>query len=129
MSKPVGGRGKTAPYVSTHVRVPQDIKPYIEFLKDQYHEGKLEDFEVFVSHFKQDYQSTSNILQEIDNLKSQLAQNEEVIACQKAWISSLSASSSLPSFANARNYADTLIKQKKSARICLLKLLQFIYGK
>lgn len=36
MNKPVGGRGYKAPYTTTHVRVPTDIKPQVEALIDNY---------------------------------------------------------------------------------------------
>ena len=36
MTKPVGGRGLTAPYVTTHVRIPVDIKPQVEVLVSNY---------------------------------------------------------------------------------------------
>lgn len=36
MTKPVGGRGYKAPYTTTHVRVPTDIKPDVEALIDNY---------------------------------------------------------------------------------------------
>jgi hypothetical protein len=36
MTKPVGGRGYKAPYTTTHVRVPTDIKPQVEALIDNY---------------------------------------------------------------------------------------------
>jgi len=36
MTKPIGGRGYKAPYITTHVRVPTDIKPQVEALIDNY---------------------------------------------------------------------------------------------
>jgi hypothetical protein len=36
MTKPIGGRGYKAPYTTTHVRVPTDIKPEVELLIDNY---------------------------------------------------------------------------------------------
>jgi len=36
MTKPKGGRGKKAPYETTHVRIPKDIKPLIDNLSDKY---------------------------------------------------------------------------------------------
>jgi hypothetical protein len=36
MTKPVGGRGYKAPYETTHVRVPLDIKHDVEVLIDNY---------------------------------------------------------------------------------------------
>lgn len=39
MNKPVGGRGKKAPYETTHIRVPVDLKPQIEQIIDKYRNG------------------------------------------------------------------------------------------
>ena len=36
MTKPVGGRGLKAPYDTTHVRIPVDIKPQVEVLVSNY---------------------------------------------------------------------------------------------
>jgi len=41
MPKPKGGRGHTAPYETTHVRVPVDIKPKVERMIQDYRELKL----------------------------------------------------------------------------------------
>jgi hypothetical protein len=41
MTKPVGGRGYKAPYTTTHVRVPTDIKPQVEVLIDNYRNQML----------------------------------------------------------------------------------------
>ncbi len=37
MNKPKGGRGKTAPYETTHVRVPLPIKDQVTALIEQWH--------------------------------------------------------------------------------------------
>ena len=44
MEKPVGGRGKSAPYKSTHVRIPEPIKGRVEELKKLYFSGQLESY-------------------------------------------------------------------------------------
>lgn len=36
MNKPIGGRGKRAPYETTHVRIPVDLKAKVEELVEQY---------------------------------------------------------------------------------------------
>ena len=36
MSKPIGGRGKKAPYETTHLRIPIPIKPQIESMIEAY---------------------------------------------------------------------------------------------
>lgn len=39
MNKPIGGRGKRAPYETTHVRIPVDLKPQIEKLIEEYRQN------------------------------------------------------------------------------------------
>lgn len=39
-AKPVGGRGRKAPYITTHVRVPEPVKHEVEKLIRQFHEGE-----------------------------------------------------------------------------------------
>jgi hypothetical protein len=41
MSKPIGGRGKKAPYETTHVRIPVDLKPRVEELVKAYRNNEL----------------------------------------------------------------------------------------
>ena len=41
MTKPIGGRGYKAPYTTTHVRVPTDIKPQVEVLIQKYRDEIL----------------------------------------------------------------------------------------
>lgn len=36
-----GGRGVKAPYQTTHVRIPVDIKPQVEALSQAYRDGQL----------------------------------------------------------------------------------------
>jgi hypothetical protein len=36
MNKPIGGRGKKAPYETTHVRIPVDLKPQVELLVEKF---------------------------------------------------------------------------------------------
>lgn len=49
MTKPIGGRGKKAPYQTTHYRIPEPIKPLVELLAEQYRnyvfEGDVVDFD------------------------------------------------------------------------------------
>lgn len=42
MDKPIGGRGKSAPYKSTHVRIPEPIKGRVEELKELFFSNRLE---------------------------------------------------------------------------------------
>jgi hypothetical protein len=41
MNKPIGGRGKKAPYETTHVRIPVDLKSQVEELVESYRSNGL----------------------------------------------------------------------------------------
>jgi hypothetical protein len=41
MNKPIGGRGKKAPYKTTHVRIPIDLKAQVEKLVEDYRNNGL----------------------------------------------------------------------------------------
>jgi hypothetical protein len=41
MDKPIGGRGKKAPYETTHVRIPVDLKSQVEKLVEDYRNNGL----------------------------------------------------------------------------------------
>ena len=41
MNKPIGGRGKKAPYETTHVRIPVDLKSKVEELVEAYRNNEL----------------------------------------------------------------------------------------
>lgn len=43
MSKPLGGRGKKAAYVTTHMRVPEPIKAEVQSLVSRFHDDYSED--------------------------------------------------------------------------------------
>lgn len=45
MSKPLGGRGKVAPYQTTHIRVPIPIKAEIEQMIERYRLSIVDDIE------------------------------------------------------------------------------------
>lgn len=37
MTKPIGGRGQKAPYITTHMRIPEPMKPEVQRLLDHFH--------------------------------------------------------------------------------------------
>lgn len=41
MNKPIGGRGKKAPYKTTHVRIPIDLKSKVEELVENFRENNF----------------------------------------------------------------------------------------
>ena len=109
MNKNVGGRGKKSPYDSTHVRVPLPIKDRVEELKELYISGALE-------HYDQ--------LLKDDHEKARLYEN--LLTGSKDKVSP--SGNPLPSLDDAITQAKNLLKQKKSARETIAKLLTGLYS-
>lgn len=66
MVKPVGGRGKRAPYQTVQVRVPLPIKPEVEKLIEQYRAVMLGEDETLVkSGLKPEYGFLEKMIQEV----------------------------------------------------------------
>ncbi len=108
MNKNIGGRGKKNEYESTHVRVPLPIKDRVEELKQLYINGALEHYDQLL---KDDYEKARLY----ENLLT--GSNDKVNSSQKP----------LPSLDNALVQARKLLKQKKSARETIAKLLTGLY--
>lgn len=104
-----GGRGKKAPYESTHVRIPEPIKDRVEELKRLYISGTLEQHDELV---KEDFRKA----REYENLLT--GSNPKVDSSQN----------SLPSLEDAQAIAKKLLRQKKSSRETIAKLLTALYG-
>ncbi len=43
MTKPHGGRGKKAPYITTHMRVPEPVKSEVQRVLDRFHGNEVEE--------------------------------------------------------------------------------------
>ena len=92
MSKPKGGRGKIAPYKTTHMRVPVPLKKRVSKLIEEYRDG--------LSQTDDEHQYSSSESKELDKL----------------------------SLTEAKEKCKDIVKQKKSARVSLAKLLTALYG-
>ena len=92
MSKPKGGRGKIAPYKTTHMRVPVPLKERVSKLIEEYRDG--------LSQTDDEHQDSSSKSKELDKL----------------------------SLTEAKEKCKDIVKQKKSARASLAKLLTALYG-
>jgi hypothetical protein len=110
MDRNVGGRGKKSPYESTHVRVPLPIKDRVEELKQLYINGALEYHDQLLKDDHDKARKYENLLTGSED-KVNPSQN------------------SLPSLDDAIVQAKSLLKQKKSARESVAKLLTGLYGK
>jgi dTDP-4-amino-4,6-dideoxygalactose transaminase len=109
MNKPVGGRGKKAPYEQTHVRIPLPIKDRVENLKQMYLDGSLE-------HYEEILVRDAKLAREYENL----------LTGSKGKVNS--EENPLPSLRNALQEAKRLLKQKKSAKETVAKLLTALYA-
>ena len=108
MPKSVGGRGKTAPYKTVMVRVPEPIKGRVEELKNLYHSGCLESHDELIA---ENYELANKYREELSNKTTQdecdnkKYDKDELIALAKG-----------------------VLKQKKSARESILKLYTALLG-
>lgn len=109
MSKPVGGRGKKAPYETTHVRIPLPIKDRVEQLKEQYIAGSLE----YADHLTAEDHRLANEYRNLLTSKSSDANSKDKL---------------LTSLDTALVKAKEVLKQKKSAKESIAKLLTSLYG-
>lgn len=91
MNKPKGGRGVTAPYETTHVRVPVPIKAKVDRLIEEYRELIFE---------------------------AKIPERDK-FNCSNAM--------TLTTVEEAKALAQSILKQKKSAKLSLEKLLTALY--
>lgn len=124
MSKQIGGRGKKAPYESTHVRIPLPIKDRVEELKNLYINEQLEHHDYLTAEdhrlageYKKLLSESNGKLQCRDNPLTGI--NEE-FDCRD---------NPLTGIDEALELAKKLLKQKKSAKDTVAKLLTGIYGR
>lgn len=93
-NKPVGGRGKKAPYTTAVVRIPEPLVPLVNQLADTYRTMCAAG------------QITQHDLLNLDIFSTSYSAVPQVEAVEGA---------------------KRILKQKKSARVSLIKLLQVIY--
>jgi len=109
MTKPVGGRGKQAPYQTTHVRIPEPLKARVEQLKEMFFTDSLEHHDELLAR-------DARLAREYENL---LTGKEEQVN---------SSQNSLPGLDIALDEARKILKSKKSTKIMISKLLTALYG-
>ena len=107
MGKPVGGRGKSAPYKTVMVRTPEPIKSRVEQIKQLYFLGELEQWDKEVAENKY---LADKYREEVLNKKGD---NQQLIDLEKDKLIQL---------------AKGILKQKKSAKLSILKFLIALLG-
>jgi len=109
MEKPKGGRGKRAPYETTHVRIPEPIKDRVERLKEMYVTGSLDHYEEILAR------------------DSQMAREyEKLLTTNEAKLNS--GQNLLPSLQDAIVEAKKVLKSKKSTKLMITNLLTSLYN-
>jgi hypothetical protein len=109
MDKNLGGRGKKAPYETTHVRIPVPIKERVENLKDLYINGELEQHDKTISENNELADKYRGLMTSNDSQLSPVKNN--LIDLDKALLE-----------------AKSILKFKQSARKSVVKLLSALYG-
>lgn len=109
MDKNLGGRGKKAPYETTHVRVPVPIKDRVENLKELYVSGLIEQYDNDIEENARLANEYRNLLKEKNT--QQLSEDNKPVALENALLE-----------------AKNILKSKQSARKSIVKLLTALYG-
>jgi len=112
MDKPKGGRGKRAPYESTHVRVPLPIKHRVEELIDVYRFGGSAALELADKLTEEDHRLANEY-----KTKLLTGNGQEVNPSHN----------SLTSIDEALQIAKKILRSKQSKALSVAKLLTAIY--
>jgi hypothetical protein len=123
MNKPIGGRGKKAPYETTHVRIPVDLKSQVEKLVEGYRNNGL------VISDKNSQQSTSdesiNYRKFVDSMIDEFKKNGMYFDQDEKRKARLTLCiNEDDAFESARNF----IKASRTKKTLAGQLLSCIYG-
>lgn len=106
MTKPVGGRGKKAPYETTHLRVPVPIKDNLQRIIDAYRDSTIDDSN-----------SELTVFEELELLRNECQFLRDTLSKQKP----------LTALEDTILTAKSILRQKKSKADSIAKLLTSIY--
>ncbi|MDZ4875187.1 MAG: hypothetical protein CLLPBCKN_004583 [Chroococcidiopsis cubana SAG 39.79] len=99
-----GGRGKEAPYGKTSiVRIPSAIRTQVEAISSTYRELRI-------------LEKSNELQQFLDKIESAIVST------------AYKSSNQLPNYEQAKEIANKLVAQKKSAKVTVEKLLQLLYS-
>jgi hypothetical protein len=123
MDKPIGGRGKKAPYETTHVRIPVDLKSQVEKLVEDYRNNGL-----VVSNQNSQQSSPSesiNYRQFVDSMIDEFKKNGMYFDQDEKRKARLTLCiNEEDAFESARNF----IKASRTKKLLAGQLLSRIYG-
>ena len=123
MNKPIGGRGKKAPYETTHVRIPVDLKLQVEKLVEDYRNNGLSNLpennqQSSLSEFINYREFVDSMIDEFKKNGMYFDQDEK----RKARLTLITGEDEVFEF--ARDAA----KSKNTKKALVAKLLSCIYG-
>jgi hypothetical protein len=122
MDKPIGGRGKKAPYETTHVRIPVDLKPQIEELIENFRNKG------FVVLEKDNIESSKNLSLNSDNfiqLMIEEFKNNDLFITQK--VDKNSSNKLSLTLEKSIELANDLIANNRTKKEVVNKLLTALY--
>ena len=111
MAKPKGGRGKTAAYETTHIRVPLPLKERVQKIIEMWHDGQLEYHDELTA---EDHRLANEYRNLLTSKASHLSKDENSLTPIR--------------YDEAVVNAKKILNQRKAARESLRKLLTAIYG-
>ena len=123
MSKPIGGRGRKAPYETTHVRIPIDLKPQVELLVQQFRDNGC----VVENHIVENSSTNSDnfiqrMIQEFKNNDLLIVQNTNEIS-QYELMSNLNLK-----LEDSVKLANELLATRATKKEVVNKLLTALFG-
>jgi hypothetical protein len=122
MNKPIGGRGKKAPYETTHVRIPVDLKPQIEELIENFRNKG------FVVSEKDNVENIKNLSLNSDNFIQSMIEefkNNDLFITQK--VDENSSNKLSLTLEESIELANDLIANNRSKKEAVNKLLTALY--
>lgn len=120
--KPIGGRGNKAPYETTHVRIPVDIKPQVEELVEQFRNNH---YQVQIKKHDRIEDEVLNKPQEFIKLMIEELKKSNLVIVEQSFNSS--NNSSLITLEEAINLSTELLNKRITKKELVNKLLTILY--
>ena len=127
MDKPIGGRGKKAPYETTHVRIPIDLKTQVELLVEEFrNNGCVVKVDVIDNTIKNSPDATDDFVQK---MIQEFKNNDMFIIQQSHEISHDTLMSELNlKLEESIKLANKLLATRATKKEVVTKLLTALFG-
>ena len=127
MDKPIGGRGKKAPYETTHVRIPIDLKSQVELLVEEFrNNGCVVKVDVIDNTIKNSPDATDDFVQK---MIQEFKNNDMFIIQQSHEISHDTLMSELNlKLEESIKLANKLLATRATKKEVVTKLLTALFG-